>query len=76
MGRKLSTLTLADAKKEMSLAGDPNKIVEVAEEINELIISGIDTNSIPQIENMQFALQIITAHLKHWERIQRDRQHP
>lgn len=76
MGRKLSTLTWADVKKEMSIAGDPDKIIQIGGDIHDLIVSRINSRSIPELENMQFALKRVLAELKLLERFQRDRQNP
>lgn len=64
----------ADVQKEMSIAGSPEKITSVGQGILTLIAEGINVHSIPELTNMQFALQRVIAELKTWEKIERDRQ--
>jgi len=76
MAKKLSQMGWADIKAELSMTVDPQKFEDVFNDIKAIIIGRINTNSIPDVESMQFILKVITAELKVWERIQRNRQHP
>lgn len=76
MGRKLSQMGWKEVKSELSIAGDPEKMVQIGRDIHELIASRINVHSIPEVENVQFILKVVIAELKLWEKIERSRQHP
>lgn len=76
MGRKLSSITWVDLKEEMSIAGDPEKIIEIGKDIYALISVRLNFKSIPEIENMQLALEKLLAGLKVLGRMEINRQHP
>jgi len=76
MSKKLTSITWAELKKEMSIAGDPDAVVEVADDIVSLILGRINPQNIPSLINIQLALQKIMAEFRLYEKIQRDRQHP
>ena len=76
MGRRLSSITWVDLKEEMSIAGDPEKIIEIGKDIYALISVRLNFKSIPEIENMQLALEKLLARLKVLGRMEINRQHP
>jgi hypothetical protein len=75
MAKRLISLTWVDMQNEMSIAGSPEKIAKLGEDLIDLIARSININSISEVENTQFALQRVIAELKLWEKMQRDRQH-
>jgi hypothetical protein len=76
MARKLSQMTWQEFKQELSGAGSPDNIIEIAKDIDALIVPRINVHCIPELINIQLALKKIISDFKHWERIERNRQHP
>lgn len=74
MARKLSQMTWADIQKEMSIAGSPEKIVKLGQDVHELVAKRIDVKCIPELENAQFALERVIAELRIYEKAERKRQ--
>lgn len=76
MGRKLSQMSWQDLKEELSIAGDPEKMIEIAKDIEALITPRMDVHNIAEVMNVQLILKKIIADFKLWENIERKRQHP
>jgi hypothetical protein len=74
MGRKLTSLSWDDMQKEMSIAGDPDKIAQLGKDIEQLISTSIDATNRAELTNVDFMLQRLTAEVKLWQRIY-DRTH-
>jgi len=72
MAKRLMTTT--EIKATMSIAGEPDNIIEVMQDIISIIAARIDLTNIPSLDNMQFALEQIIADLHHWEKMERKRQ--
>jgi hypothetical protein len=69
MGRKLTSLSWDDMQKEMSIAGDPDKIAQLGKDIEQLISSKIDATNRAELTNIEFMLQRLIAEVKLWQRI-------
>lgn len=76
MPKRLSRLTWKEVKAEMSIAGSPDKITKMGEEVMDLVMRSVDGRSIPELTNAQFALKRVIAELKMLERWERKRQTP
>lgn len=76
MPARLSHKSIKDIKREMSIAGDPEKIVGLTKEIFETLLIYLDTKNIAELENMAFALRWLEAQVKFMVTMQRNKQHP
>jgi len=76
MAKRLSQLTNKEFKAQLSIAGDPDKVMEIKENLEDLMNGRLNTHNIAELENMCFALDKIKADLKNWISIERNRQHP
>lgn len=74
--KALHTKSWAEMQREMSLAGQPGEVVELAKKIMAEIVAGIDMRNPPSIDNMEYALDRISAELRLMRRIEMKRQHP
>lgn len=54
-------MTWADVQQEMSIAGSPEKITQLGEDILELIGKTIDATNRAELTNVEFMLQRILA---------------
>lgn len=64
MGRRLISMTWADVKEEMSIAGSPDKITELADSLMRQVESKVDYTNHAELTNMMFALDRIKAEVK------------
>lgn len=64
MGKKLSTMTWLNIQAEMSIAGSPEKIVQLGREIEALLLPSIDANNRAELTNAEFMLQRLVAEIK------------
>jgi hypothetical protein len=69
MGKKLTAMTWSDMQQEMSIAGDPEKIAELGQEIMELIVYKTDRTNRAELINIEFMLQRIIAETRLWQRM-------
>lgn len=76
MARKKHPLTISEAVAEMSIAGEPDRVEKVAEQIKDLMATGVDTNNLPTVDNLLIALDVLQRELRHWRKTLYDRQHP
>ncbi len=68
MAKKLSQMTTEDMRREMSIAGSPDKITGLMTDIINLIASTVDLQNPPELTNTDFALRRVRAELKQWIR--------
>jgi hypothetical protein len=64
MARKLSQMSTEDMLKEMSIAGSPGKITDLMTDIDSMIWERVNKNSIPELINIEFALDRIKAEVR------------
>lgn len=64
MGKKLSSMTWADVKEEMSIAGNPAKIAQLGREIAFMLLPAIDTTNRAELTNVEFMLRRLVAEIK------------
>lgn len=69
MGKKLSTMSWDEMQKEMSIAGNPEKIAALGKGIMETIASEMDSTNRAEMTNIEFALQRILAEIKLYQRM-------
>lgn len=68
MGKKLSKMTWDDVQKEMSIAGNPEKITQLGRDIEKIIASNMDETNRAELTNIEFMLQRVMAEVKLWQR--------
>jgi hypothetical protein len=64
MARKLSKMSIEDMRQEMSCAGSPCKIIDLMVDLDNMIWETVDSNSIPELINISFALDRIKAEVR------------
>lgn len=64
MGRKLSKMNTEDMRKEMSIAGSPDKITALMTDINNMIWEKVNKKNIAELINVEFALDRVKAEVK------------
>lgn len=69
MGKKLSHMTWADVQAEMSIAGSPEKIAKLGNDVMDLVESKIDITNRAELTNVEFMLQRVLAEVKRWQRM-------
>lgn len=69
MGKKLSQMTWVDVQKEMSIAGNPEKITILGIDTLALITSRINSKNKAELTNAELMLQRILAEIRLWKRI-------
>jgi hypothetical protein len=74
MGRKLSQMNTEDMRQEMSCAGSPDKIIALMGNILNLIWESADKKNIPELINVEFALDRIKAEVKLFRKKQEKKQ--
>lgn len=57
-------MTWAEVQKEMSIAGNPEKIAKLGQEIWEKVASTIDAKNVAELINVQIALNRVLAEVK------------
>lgn len=68
MAKKLSSMTWAEVKAEMSIAGSPAKIMQLGCEIEALLLPAIDITNRAELTNVEFMLQRLVAEIKLMQR--------
>lgn len=74
MGKKLYQMTWAEVQQEMSIAGSPEKIAQLGNEVMGLIVSKMDATNRAELINVEFMLQRVLAEIKAEQR-RYDRRH-
>jgi hypothetical protein len=74
MGKKLSTMTWKEVGAEMSIAGNPEKITRLGEQVMNLIAQSHDSSNRAELENIELMLKRISAEIKLYQRMY-DRSH-
>lgn len=69
MAKKLATMSWDDMRKEMSIAGNPDKITQLGKGIMETIAAKMDSTNRAEMTNVEFALQRILAEVKLYQRM-------
>lgn len=64
MGKKLSQMTTEDVRKEMSIAGSPDKIVGIMTSVLSMIWQNVDTTNAAELINLEFAMRRVTAEVQ------------
>lgn len=75
MGRKLSQMTSAEFKAELSIAGSPDKMMGLLDKIM-IVANEVDRTNIAELINLQLIFKRAMADVALWERMERQRQHP
>jgi hypothetical protein len=68
MARKISTLTKAQMKAEMSIAGDPDKIIAMGGEMLR-IMAKVDNTNAAELINLEFLMRRLLAESRTWMKI-------
>lgn len=68
MSRKLSQLTTAQLKEEMSIAGNPDKLMAMFEDIH-TITGKVDTTNPAELINLELVLQRHLAEVRRLKRM-------
>ena len=68
MAKKLSTMTWKEVQAEMSIAGSPDKITQLGQEIEALLLPAIDTTNRAELTNAELMLQRLVAEIKFAQR--------
>lgn len=63
---KLSKMTTDDVRKQMSIAGSPEKITELMTRIYNDMAKTVDTTNAAELINMKFALRRLLAEVQTW----------
>jgi hypothetical protein len=74
MGKKLTKMTWDDVQKEMSIAGNPEAMRELGQQIMQLIAEKNDKTNRAELTNVELMLQRIIAEVRLWQRMY-DRSH-
>jgi len=74
MAKQLSTMTWDDVQKEMSIAGNPEKIAQIGRDIEDLFFTKLDSKNRAELTNVEFMLKRLIAEIKLAQRIY-DRTH-
>ena len=69
MGKKLSQMTWAEVQKEMSIAGRPERITQLGEDVLNLIGHAIDASNRAELTNVEFMLQRVLAEIRLMQRM-------
>ncbi|MCG2614904.1 hypothetical protein LZZ85_11450 [Terrimonas sp. NA20] len=64
MGRKLTQMNWDDVKKEMSIAGSPEKMTELGKEIMKIVHEKVDSTNRAELTNAEFAIQRVLAEIR------------
>jgi hypothetical protein len=72
MARKISQLTTAQMREEMSIAGSPDKLVKILQDI-EKIMATVDTTNCAELINLEFVMQRLLAEARTWIKIYESR---
>jgi len=67
MGRKLSQMTTAEVKAEMSIAGSPDKLITMMSEMSD-VMSKVDMTNAAELINLEFVLRRLLAESRLWIR--------
>lgn len=66
-------MTEEQFKNEISMAGSPNKIIALMNEIHNLMVANIDTTNAAEIINTSLMLRRLNAELKLWLKMLSDK---
>lgn len=69
MGKKLSQMTWAEVEKEMSIAGSPEKIAQLGQQVMELISSKIEATNKAELINVELMLKRVVAEIRLLQRM-------
>lgn len=69
MGKKLYQMTWAEVQAEMSIAGSPEKIAQLGNEVMELIGKKIDSTNRTELTNAELMLQRLLAEIRLYQRM-------
>lgn len=64
MAKRLSLMTTAELREEMSIAGNPDKISKLGKEIYDKVARTVDANNPAELINVRLALQWVGALIK------------
>jgi hypothetical protein len=64
MGKKLITMNWEDMRKEMSIAGSPDKITKLGDALMRIVEVSLDYTNHAELTNAMFALDRIKAEVK------------
>jgi len=72
MSRKLSQMTSGQFKEELSIAGSPEKIMDMQQRILS-IMSEVNDKNAAELINLEFLMRYLTAEAKTWCRLYEQR---
>lgn len=64
MGKKLTSMSWEDMQKEMSIAGNPEKIAILGNKLMKQIEAEVDCTNHSELINIEFALERIKAEIR------------
>jgi hypothetical protein len=64
MGRKLSTMSMEDLRQEMSIAGSPNKVMEMCGHAWDMIRTRLDPTNPAELINIDLMLRRMQAEIR------------
>jgi hypothetical protein len=65
--KKLSQMSTEDVKKELSIAGSPDKLIVMMGEIGD-IMSKVDQTNVAELINLEFILHRLQAEVRVWKK--------
>lgn len=68
MGRKISLMTTQQVKEEMSIAGSPDKLIGMMDEMLK-VMGKVDKTNAAELINLEFAMQRLLAESRKWIKI-------
>lgn len=68
-GKPLRQMTWDDVQKEMSIAGNPQAVIEWGKEIMQLIADKHEDTNRAELINIEFMLQRVLAEVRLWQRM-------
>jgi len=69
MGKKLYQMTREEFLKEMSIAGSPEKIATLGDDVMKLIASKLDVTNRAELTNVELMLQRTLAEIRRLQRM-------
>lgn len=70
--KKLSQMSTEDVKKELSIAGAPDKLIEMMGDMGD-IMSKVDQTNAAELINLDFIIRRLHAEVRIWMKLYEDR---